>query len=143
MRDLKLKYTRDLVNYYKSQLNNSMVVCNNKEYENSLCINSIEEIKELERLALIGEAMSESNVIIGRYDKYNQLKPKTLTIDEVVTEYQRKCTEINLVEPISFELYCVEIENIPYYNELIGEEYDDVYDRYREYVKCEYNVDVE
>jgi len=40
--------------------------------------------------------------------------------------------------PISFELYCVEVEDIPYYNFLSPEEYESVYDRYEKYLEKEY-----
>jgi len=38
---------------------------------------------------------------------------------------------------ISFELYCVEIENIPYYNFLTEDEYEAVYERYEKYISKE------
>lgn len=36
---------------------------------------------------------------------------------------------------MSFELYCVEIENIPYYNFLCEEEFNAVYDKYEKYME--------
>lgn len=36
---------------------------------------------------------------------------------------------------MSFELYCVEIENIPYYNFLSEEEFELVYSRYEKYLE--------
>lgn len=38
---------------------------------------------------------------------------------------------------MSFELYCVEVEGILYYNYLTGGDYESVYERYEEY--CEAN----
>ena len=36
---------------------------------------------------------------------------------------------------MSFECYCVEIENIPYYNFLSEREYDAAYERYEKYLE--------
>ncbi len=36
---------------------------------------------------------------------------------------------------MSFELYCVEIENIPYYNFLSKNEFEIIYDRYEKYLE--------
>ena len=42
------------------------------------------------------------------------------------------------MEQMSFELYCVEIENIPYYNSFTEEEYKAVYERYEKYLEVNY-----
>ena len=44
---------------------------------------------------------------------------------------------------ISFEIYCVEVEMIPCYNDLAVDEYQDVYGRYRDYVMDKYGMVVE
>lgn len=38
---------------------------------------------------------------------------------------------------MSFELYCVEIEDIPYYNFLTEEEFDCIYTRYEKWLKTQ------
>lgn len=38
-------------------------------------------------------------------------------------------------QPISFEIYCTEMENIPYYNFLSEKECEIVHERYEEYIK--------
>ena len=38
-------------------------------------------------------------------------------------------------EFISFECYCVEVENIPYYNFLTEEEFESIYERYEKYLE--------
>lgn len=43
----------------------------------------------------------------------------------------------------SFELYCVEIENLPYYTHLASDEYTDVYERYKDYIKTKYNYTID
>ena len=35
---------------------------------------------------------------------------------------------------VSFECYCAEVENIPFYNYLTDSEYEAVYERYLEYI---------
>jgi hypothetical protein len=39
---------------------------------------------------------------------------------------------------LTFEQYCIEVINIPYYNFLCGEEYEFLYDQFEKYCK-EYN----
>lgn len=75
----------------------------------------------------------------GTYVQLSDLEIEKLLIN--LKENRRELVEIYIndnyhyKEPISFELYCVEIENIPYYNDLAIDEFQDVYKRYNEYIK--------
>jgi ABC-type transporter MlaC component len=46
-------------------------------------------------------------------------------------------------EPISFECYCVEILNIPYYNFLSMDEWENCHKKYEEYLEKLYDENME